>query len=85
MLCLTETMFSNYTDDSNLFGIGKDINEVEDTLLKDIGTITNEKLMVSNFKKCNFICIGRDRENEIFTFKDVCYEKQERSYFRDNY
>ena len=51
MLCLTETMFSNYTDDSNLFGIGKDINEVEDTLLKDIGTITNEKLMVSNSKK----------------------------------
>ena len=28
--------------------------------------------MVLNLKKCHFICIGRDVENETFTFKDVC-------------
>ena len=30
--------------------------------------------MVLNSKKCHFMCIGKDRENETFTFKDVCYK-----------
>ena len=25
-------------------------------------------------KKCHFICIGRDVENETFTFNNVCYK-----------
>ena len=40
-LYLTETMLSNYDDDSNLFSIGKDINEVKDTLAKDFRIATN--------------------------------------------
>ena len=40
-LYLTETMLSNYDDDSNLFSIGKDINEVKDTLAKDFRIVTN--------------------------------------------
>ena len=34
-------MLSNYDDDSNLFSIGKDINEVKDTLAKDFRIVTN--------------------------------------------
>ena len=69
-------MLSNYADDNNLFSIGKDINKVKNTLAKDFGTVTNwfyENFMVLNSKKCHFMCIGRDVENETFTFKDVCY------------
>ena len=74
---LTETILSNYADDNNLFCIGKDINKVKNTLAKDFGIVTNwfyENFMVLNSKKCHFMCIGRDVENETFTFKDVCYK-----------
>ena len=50
-LYLTETMLSNYDDDNNLFSIGKDINEVKDTLAKDFRIVTNwfyENFMVLN-------------------------------------
>ena len=69
-------MSSIYADGNNLFSIGKDINKVKDTHTKDFEIVTNwfyENFMVLNSKKCYFVCIGRDRENETFTFKDVCY------------
>ena len=77
VLFLTETMLSNYADDNNLFSIGRDLNKVKDTLAKDFGIVTNwfyENFMVLNSKKCHFMCIGKDGENEIFTFKDGCYK-----------
>ena len=70
-------MLSSYADDNNLFSIGKDINKVKDALAKDFGIVTNrfyENFMVFNSKKCHFMCIGRDGENETFTFKDVCHK-----------
>ena len=76
-LFLTETMLSNYADDNDLFSIGRDLNKVKDTLAKDFGNVTNwfyENFMVLNSKKCHFMCIGKDGENETFTFKDVCYK-----------
>ena len=77
VLFLTETMLSNYADDNNLFSIGRDLNKVKDTLAKDFGIVTNwfyENFTVLNSKKCHFMCIGKDGENETFTFKDVCYK-----------
>ena len=73
VLFLTETMLSNYADDNNLFSIGRDLNKVKDTLAKDFG-IVSENFMVLNSKKCHFMCIGKDGENETFTFKDVCFK-----------
>ena len=70
-------MSSIYVDGNNLFSIGKDINEVKDTHTKDFEIVTNwfyENFMVLNSKKCYFVCTGRDKENETFTFKDVCYK-----------
>ena len=76
VLFLTETMLSNYTDDNNLFSIGRDLNKVKDTLAKDFGIVTNwfyENFMVLNSKKCHFMCICKDID-ETFSFKDVCYK-----------
>ena len=70
-------MSSIYAGGNNLFSIGKDINKVKDTHTKDFEIVTNwfyENFMVSTFKKCYFLCIGRGRENETFTFKDACYK-----------
>ena len=77
VLFLTETMLSNYAYDNNLFNIGRDLNKVKDTLAKDFGIVTNwfyQNFMVLNSKKCHFMCISKDGENETFTFKDVCYK-----------
>ena len=30
--------------------------------------------MVLNSKKCHFMCIGREVENETFTLRDICYK-----------
>ena len=68
-------MLSNYADDNNLLRIGKDINKVKGTLTKDFRIVTNwfcEIFMVSNSKRCHFMCVGRDVENETSTFKNVC-------------
>ena len=50
-------MLSNYTDENNLFIIGKDINKIKDALTKDFGIVTNwfyENFMVLNSKKMLF-------------------------------
>ena len=70
-------MVSNSTDDNNLFSIGKDINKVKNILAKDFQIVTNwfyKNFMVLSSKKCHFMSIGRDGENETFTFIDVCYK-----------
>ena len=70
-------MLSNYADDNNLFSIRKDINKVKDTFAENFRIVPNwfyENFMVLNSKKCHFMCIGRGRENETFTFKNVCYK-----------
>ena len=50
-------MLSNYTDENNLFIIGKNINKVKDALTKDFGIVTNwfyDNFMVLNSKKMLF-------------------------------
>ena len=50
-------------------------NQVKDTLATDYRMVTNwfyENVMVLNSKKCRFICIGKDLENETFTFEGAC-------------
>ena len=77
VLFLTEIMLSNYADDNNQFSKGRDLNKVKDTLAKDFGIVTNwfyENFMALNSKKCHFMCVGKDAENETFTFKDACYK-----------
>ena len=57
--------------------MGRDLNKVKDKLAKDFGIVTNwfyEDFMVLNSKKCHFMCIGTDGENEAYAFKDVCYK-----------
>ena len=38
---MNSLVLGNYADDDNLFSIGKDIDEVKDTIAKDLGTVTN--------------------------------------------
>ena len=79
VLFLTEAMLSNHADDNNLFSIGKYINKVKDILAKNFGIVIRTNWFYENFtvlssRKCYFMCIGRDGENETFIFNDICYE-----------
>ena len=77
-------MLSTYTDDNNLLSLWKDINKVKYTLVKDFGIVTNwfyENFMVLNSKKCHFMCIGRDGENETIIFNDVYYKNSKEETF----
>ena len=81
-------MLSSYADDNNLFSIGKDINKVKDTLAKGFGIVTNwfhENFMVLNSKKCHFMCIGRDGENETFTLKMYVIKAAMKKLFGNKY
>ena len=68
-----EKTLSNYTDNSNLFRIRKDLGKIKALLVKYFGTVTNwfhENFMVLNSKRF----VLENGENKTFTFKDVCHE-----------
>ena len=48
------------------------------------GIITNwfyKNFMAINSEKCHFMCIGRNRENETFTFKDAVIKTARKKLF----
>ena len=75
VLFLTDTFLSNYADDNNLYSIGKDI--LKNLLRKDFRALTEwffKNYMVLNQKKCRYMCIGRNTENDKFKFDNLLLE-----------
>ena len=65
---------SNYADDNTLHTSGYSLKEVREVLLNDLNKVTEwffENYMVLNAGKCHFMCLGKNTENETFTFKDT--------------
>ena len=65
---------SNYADDNTLYTSGYNLKEVKEVLLNDLNKVTEwffENYMVLNAGKCHFMCLGKNTENETFTFKDT--------------
>ena len=61
---------------------------IDETLLSNslmkFGIITNwfyKNFMAINSEKCHFMCIGRNRENETFTFKDAVIKTARKKLF----
>ena len=55
MLFLSDTFLSDYTDDNNLYSIGKGRDIIKNLLRKDFLALTEwffENYMVSNQKRC---------------------------------
>ena len=77
-----ETFLSNYADDNTLYSIGNTTESIKRALSNDFQSIENwyhENLMVLNAKKCHYMCVGIDSENN-FIFDGIklpnsCEEK----------
>ena len=73
-LFVSSSNLSNYADDNTLYTSGYNLKEVKEVLLNDLNKVTEwffENYMVLNAGKCHFMCLGKNTENEAFTFKDT--------------
>ena len=69
-LFVSSSNLSNYADDNTFYTSGYDLK----VLLNDLNKVTEwflENYMVLNAGKCHFMCLGKNTENETFTFKDT--------------
>ena len=74
VLFLSETSLSNYTDDNNLYSIGKELDIVKENLRKDFNVVTDwffENYMSLNPRKCRYICLGKNKENDTFNLENI--------------
>ena len=65
---------SNYADDSTLCSCGNNLEEVKQTLRGDFQIFTKwfyENYMVLKSGKCNFLFLGKNRENETYFFNNT--------------
>ena len=73
-LFVSSSNLSNYADDNTLYTSGYNLKEVKEVLLNDLNKVTEwffENYMVLNTRKCHFMCLGKNTENETFIFKDT--------------
>ena len=74
---MTETLLSNYTDGNKLYSIGKNLDLIKGMFQKDFKTVTEwfyDNYKVLNPKKCHYICLGKNSNNDMFWFHNLCLE-----------
>ena len=78
VLFLTDTFLNNYADGSNLYSIGKGREIIKYLFRKNFRALTEcfsfWKLNGIKLKKCHYMCIGRNTENEKFEFDKLLLE-----------
>ena len=71
-LFLSETFLSNYADDNKLYSTGKELDILKEKRQKDLKVVTDlffENYMSLNLTKCHYMCLGRNKEKNTFTWK----------------
>ena len=74
VLFLSETSLNNYADHNDLCSIGKDLNVIKENLQKDFKVVTVwffENYMSLNPTKRHYMCLGKNKENDIFNFENI--------------
>ena len=74
VLFLSESFLSNYADDNNLYGTGKELNIIKEKRHKDFKVVTDwffENYMSLNPTKCHYMCLGKNKENDTFNFGNI--------------
>ena len=74
MLFLSKTFLSSYADCNDLYRIGKELNIIKEKLRKDFKVVTDwfsENYLSLNRTKCHYMCIGKSKENDAFTFGNI--------------
>ena len=74
VLFLSGTILSNYADNNNLYSTGKELNIIKEKLRKDFKVVTDwffENCICLNPTKCHYMCLGKNKENDIFNFGNI--------------
>ena len=71
------TFLSNYAHDNSLYNTCKDLELVKLVLVNNFRAVAEwfyENFMILNPNESYYMCIGKNIESDIFTFKNVCLE-----------
>ena len=63
----------NYADDNTLYVYGKDLHQIKTDLLDDFDNLNSwfyENYMVLNPKKCQFMCLGKNKDGQSLFYKN---------------
>ena len=75
-LFVSNSYLSNYADDSILYEFGYNLEEVRNTLRFDFDLVSKwfeENYMILKADKSHLMCLGKDTENETFTFNNFIF------------
>ena len=75
-LFVSNSYSSNYADGNTLYAFGYDLEQIKNTLRFDFDLLLKwfgENYMVLNADKCHFMCLGKDMENETFSFNNFSF------------
>ena len=70
-LFISNSSLSNYADENTLYTFGDNLKKIKDSLRNSFDTVHQwfyENYMVLNERKCHFMCLGNNTENETFLF-----------------
>ena len=74
VLFLSNTFLSNYADENNLYSAGEELDIIKKKLPKIFKIVTDlfiESYMSFNLTKCHYMCLGKNKENDTFNFKNA--------------
>ena len=76
-LFISNYPLSNYADDNTLYTFGDNLKMIKDNLRNSFDMVHQwfyENYMVLNARKCHFMCLGNNTENETFLFHNILME-----------
>ena len=76
-LFISNSSLSNYADENTLYTFGDNLKKIKDSLRNSFDTVHQwfyENYMVLNERKCHFMCLGNNTENETFLFHNIHME-----------
>ena len=85
VLYLSETFLRNYSDDNVLYSIGKELDIFKEKLRKDFKVVTDwffENYMSLNPTKCYYMCLGKNKNKDIFNFENISLNSKEEGFLR---
>ena len=81
VLFLSNTFLSNYADENNLYSAGEELDIIKKKLPKIFKIVTDlfiESYMSFNLTKCHYMCLGKNKENDTFNFKNASLKNWEK-------
>ena len=83
-LFISKSFLSNYADDNTLYTFGNNLKKIEVNLRNTFDTVYQwfyKNYMVLIARKCHFMYLGNNTENETFLFHNILMENSKEQKF----